>query len=59
MALGISGEIAGAHVNDASFIDIPFCDMSAGNEIAEPACGERVVLIVVSPHGVTHGKPSG
>lgn len=47
MALGESVKVAGAHVNDASLVNVAARDCAGGDEVAEPLSGIRIVLIVV------------
>src|ERR1700744_974208 len=57
MALRVSAPIAGAHIFDASFIHIPWSDMSGGYEIAQPLRGIGLDLVVVSGHFIRAPYP--
>jgi hypothetical protein len=47
MALGVAGEIVGAHVNDASLVNVAAGDVSGVDEVAEPLRCIGVDLVVV------------
>jgi hypothetical protein len=47
VALGIAGEVAGAHVNDASLVNVSRRDCAGGDEVAEPLSGIGINLVVV------------
>jgi len=44
------GQIIGAHVGDASLVNIACCNVSSGDKIAEGLRGFRVVFIEISGH---------
>jgi hypothetical protein len=50
MGLGVSPQIVGSHVNDASLVDISSGDMSGFDEVAEPLRCIGIVFVVVGIH---------
>ena len=40
----------GAHVNDASFVNVAGRDLSGFDEVAEPLGGIRIILVIISCH---------
>jgi hypothetical protein len=50
VALGVAFEVIGTDINDAPFINITWCDMAGGNQVAKPLRGEWVNLVVVGCH---------
>jgi hypothetical protein len=54
MALPVSGEVVGLHVNDASLVNVAWCDVSGGNEVAEPLGGIGVDFIVICGSWLAH-----
>lgn len=51
MALGVSGEIAGQNVFDASCIHVSGANKSGCDEVAEPVSRELVVFVVIRTQG--------
>jgi len=47
MALVVSGEVARAHVNDASLVNVSARDEVRGDEVSEPLSGIGVNLVIV------------
>jgi hypothetical protein len=50
MALRVAPQIVGPHVDDGSLVDIAWCDVSGGDEVAEPLGGIGIDLVVVGGH---------
>ena len=50
MGLAVAPEIVGPHVNDASLVNVAWCDLTGFDEVAEPLCGIGVDLVVVGGH---------
>lgn len=50
MALDVAPEFVGAHVNDASFVNIAGRDPAPSDKASEGSCGGRIVFIVIGGH---------
>jgi len=50
MGLLVSRQVAGPHVNDASLVNVSRCDVSSGDEVAEPLGGIGIDLVVIGGH---------
>lgn len=54
MTLGISAQVVGSHVNNASLINIPRGDVTSRNQVAQPLRRERVYFVVIGRHLCTY-----
>jgi hypothetical protein len=50
VALFVTAEIVGPHVNDASLVDVSVGDVPGLDEVTEPLCGIGINLVVVGGH---------
>src|SRR5574340_517615 len=47
MALSESNKVCRSYIFDAPFVNYSERDMSSGDQLAQPRCGERVELVIV------------
>jgi hypothetical protein len=50
VAVGVTAQIVGAYIDDASLVNVTWRDMSGSNEVSEPLGGIGIVLVVVGAH---------